>query len=296
MTALHTEPHRHPPDLGRILRENLTDAVALLDRRPLSDRAVHGVRKDLKHARAMLRLMRAGLGETKYHRANTVLRDVARELSAVRDSKVLLDTLGDFPQRDAIVEMQVRLRKEHILAREQLQTEVSAAKRARETLRAFGHAFREGPKDRCDWPVVQRGLQRVYAQARTAFLLARRHPTAETLHELRKQTKYLWHQLQTLAATRPLQRPLIAATHRLSDLLGGEHDLVTLRTRALGIAMRGGARKWLLAHIDARSARLREQTMRLAERIYQDPPAVFAAHALHGTVRRAVRRPPSTSF
>src|SRR6201999_1755839 len=47
--------------------------------------AIHGARKDLKKARAALRLVREELGEDIFKRENVALRDAARLLSASRD-------------------------------------------------------------------------------------------------------------------------------------------------------------------------------------------------------------------
>ena len=54
---------------------------------------VHGARKQLKRARATLRLLRPTLGDELYRRENTVARDAARPLSMARDHEVLSDTL-----------------------------------------------------------------------------------------------------------------------------------------------------------------------------------------------------------
>ncbi|MGC8517229.1 MAG: CHAD domain-containing protein [Steroidobacteraceae bacterium] len=296
MSVPRCSPRLLPPNVRRIALDSLADAVALLGQRPLSDRAVHGVRKALKRARAMLRLMRDGLGEHEYHRGNTALRDVARDLSAARDGKALLDTLRNLPRHGSTSDLRSRLRKEQALARSHLRTDVSSLKHARRTLRTVGRALSEFSGERFDWPILQMGLRRVYARAQAALVQARRHPTAENWHELRKQTKYLWHQLQTLPAVRPREAPcLVTAAHHLSDLLGGEHDLTALRRRALEAPVHGGTRTWLLAHIDARSARQRDQAMTLASQIYRDPPAVFTARVLRGWARHPVARTAPTS-
>ena len=258
-------------------RDSLADAIALLGAHPLSDRAVHGVRKDLKRARAMLRLMRAGLGEREYHQRNAALRDAARDLSAARDSKVLLDTLRNLPQHRSLSDLRSRLRKEHTVTRSRLRSEVSSVKRARKTLRTVRRDLPAGPQIRCDWPVLQSGLRRVYARARAALVQARVHPTAENLHELRKQTKYLWYQLEALAASDGGgTRALAAAAHRLSDLLGDDHNLTVLRGKVLQASLAPSAQKRLLARIDARRVRLIRRALVLARRIFRDSPAIFA--------------------
>src|ERR1044071_1679903 len=67
--------------------------------------AVHGARKDLKKARALLRLARSGMPAKAYRRENRRLRDLGRELSGGRDADVMVETAdavaGALPGRQA---------------------------------------------------------------------------------------------------------------------------------------------------------------------------------------------------
>src|SRR3569833_487705 len=83
----------------RIVRHQIADALSYLDAKKIGDEQVHCARKVLKKARATLRLLRPALGDSLYRRENTVLRDVARPLSSVRDGKVLCDTLEKIVNR-----------------------------------------------------------------------------------------------------------------------------------------------------------------------------------------------------
>lgn len=278
MTARRRIPCFDPPDVRRIARQSLAEAIALLEAPPLSDHAVHAVRKNLKRARAMLRMMRAGLGEEDYRNDNAVLRDAAHGLGAARDSKVLLDTLKGLPERGVGSALQVRLRREHAQSRDELRGGGSTVKQASNALRTVRRRLAEEPADRYDWPVVERGVREVYARARATLECIQAHPSPENLHELRKQTKYLWHQLEALATARARSLgALAAATHHLSDLLGDDHNLTVLSGKVADTPMAPGARKRLLARIDARHDRLVARALRLARRIYREPPAAFAA-------------------
>ena len=68
----------------RIAGEQLGDAAARLEGGSNPETGVHEARKSLKRTRALLRLVRPGLGETNFRKANARLRDFARSLSAVR--------------------------------------------------------------------------------------------------------------------------------------------------------------------------------------------------------------------
>ena len=60
---------------------------------------VHGARKQLKRARATLRLLRPALDDDQYRRENTVARDAARPLSKARDNEVVSDALEGLLER-----------------------------------------------------------------------------------------------------------------------------------------------------------------------------------------------------
>lgn len=54
---------------------------------------VHEARKHLKHARAILQLLRSGLTSSSYRRADHTVRDAARLLGATRDDDVLIQLI-----------------------------------------------------------------------------------------------------------------------------------------------------------------------------------------------------------
>src|SRR6266702_6584666 len=85
--------------IRRIMCKELKKALDSLTVRRLTDEKIHDARRRIKKARAALRLLRDALGKGAYTRENTALRDVARPLSQVRDSKVLLDALEKLNDR-----------------------------------------------------------------------------------------------------------------------------------------------------------------------------------------------------
>ena|ERR1700730_10683395 len=93
MTAVLVQSEAGAKGARRILRRQLEKALESLAVRRLTDERVHDARKRIKKARAATRLLRDALGKGAYTRENAALRDVARPLSQVRDSRVLLDTL-----------------------------------------------------------------------------------------------------------------------------------------------------------------------------------------------------------
>jgi CHAD domain-containing protein len=91
-----------PPDaLRACAREQLDDALSLLGDERARDpaKAVHEARKDLKKARAVLRLARPALRSKAYRRENGALRDAGRLMSAARDADVLVTTMEGLAER-----------------------------------------------------------------------------------------------------------------------------------------------------------------------------------------------------
>jgi CHAD domain-containing protein len=131
------------------------------------------------------------------------------------------------------------------------------------------------------WSVLGAGLKRTYSSGRDAFRQARVQPNNERLHEWRKQTKYLWHQLQVLEPLWPGQLGELAdESHELADLLGDDHDLAVLRDRVVKsreLFPDAASHKVLLALIERSRARLQEKALQLGQRLYEETPAAFTA-------------------
>src|SRR4051812_42600688 len=71
---------------------------------------VHAARKNFKRLRAVLRLVRAGIGDSAYQREHQSFRDAARPLSEIRDAKVLIEALTQLKKRTARGEHSVEFR------------------------------------------------------------------------------------------------------------------------------------------------------------------------------------------
>jgi len=241
---------------------------------PITDETVHGARKRLKKARAALRLERAALGDEVYRRENHALRDAARPLSEVRDAAVLVETIvhlgldGDAAGlREALHAERSETRERVLGERERLEPVIGGLRESR------GRLARARP-ERHGWSVLGRGLRRTYRSARRAYLAACAHPTAENLHEWRKRTKYLWRVLELLHPVAPRRLSILERrTHRLSDQLGQDHDLVVLEhskaaRSAVPLALREAAQQ----RIDRRRATLQRRALALGAVVYKDRP------------------------
>jgi CYTH domain-containing protein/CHAD domain-containing protein len=242
--------------------------------------AIHGARKDLKKARAALRLVRDELGEKTFKRENRALRDAARTLSASRDAEVKLATLdalgegeGDVPpgptalwrdaleaDRDRIVGGESAGPAEAVAA-----IEAVAARAPEWKLRADG------------WKLLAPGLDTDYRDGRDAFAALGDETGFEAVHELRKRGKDLWYQLRLLRdAWQPVLEPTADEIHDFTDRLGDHHDLAVLAEDLAGRAEVDGVhRETLWALIEARQASLLAEARAAGERVYAEKPKAF---------------------
>ncbi|MDX6658206.1 MAG: hypothetical protein QOH62_2999 [Solirubrobacteraceae bacterium] len=247
------------------------------------DKGVHEARKAFKRLRSLVRLTRDQLGADVRRRENAAFRAAGRSLSAARDARVLVETLDDLVARNRDV---VRPGAFDGLRRALVSAANEAAGKggghdAAEVLAAVAAA-----RERLEsWPVADDvaslapGLKRIQRRGRRAYRAAKADPSATRLHELRKRTKDLWHAAQVLrpAATKRM-RKLARAAHKLSDVLGADHDLATLleagRTHTL--ALTPPDRELLGELIERRRARLRGDALRRARKLYARKPRKLA--------------------
>jgi len=250
--------------------------------------AVREVRKCFKRVRAALRLVREELGDDVYHEENWCFRDAARPLTEVRDAEVLVEIVDKLTSQfaEAIEPGAFAKIHEALLANRQ-----EVTRRVLNEDRAFAAvkevAIRELARlpdwriERDGWAALESGLRRVYRTGHRALALAAENSSVENLHELRKQAKYLWHQLELLEATwTGSEMELLDQTHRLTTLLGEDHDLAVLReTLAADPLSYGGHRilKGVFAVIDGQREELEQQAFALGREIYKDSPKGFTS-------------------
>lgn len=270
----------------KILLWQIDKAGAHLKDKQASDSKVHRARKQIKMARATLRLLRKGLPRKRYRAENKRLRDAAKPLSEARDATVLLATFDELlgghgrAHRNSIKGFHDELRRERARTRRKLATHDGLARSRRLLYRARAHAARwqAGSKG---WSVVGAGLGKVYGQGSEALEAVRKAPTDSALHEWRKQAKYLRHQLQLLRPVRPATiGGMVDDLHELTDHLGDNHDLAVLRIRMAAQPAQFAnvaAQRRLNVRINRRRVSLQLEALDLGSRIYQETPPQFCS-------------------
>ena len=142
--------------------------LLLRSQHPFGDEAVHQVRKDVKRARAALRLLRDAVTDTAYRKENARLRDAARPLARIRDVTAMLETIGRLasekemrPHRAALARLRAELRDE----RAQLHGRLEGGPVARRVGEALEESKQRVGRWRLPpdgWPILRDGLRRIY--------------------------------------------------------------------------------------------------------------------------------------
>jgi CHAD domain-containing protein len=273
----------------RVVAEQIDGAIASIDD-PETDRhdAVHDVRKRMKRIRAVLRLVRPVLTAHDAEE-NAFFRDTARALSVLRDAQSVLEALDDLVE-DLAADVD---REPFRRVRAGLVARCDGAAGGEETLPerlADARARLDSALGRiADWTLdahgydaVEGGLAKTYGRARRRLEEVRAEPDRpdEAHHEWRKRVKDHRYHMRLLA---PLWGPVLEARraelHRLTDLLGDDHDLVVLRERLVARPEEhGGAAcvEAVLERIAPRSAALRREARPLGRRLFAEKPRRLA--------------------
>ncbi|MBS1861032.1 MAG: CHAD domain-containing protein [Actinobacteria bacterium] len=280
-------------EVRRVIVARLERAVARLEGEATAE-AIHGARKDLKKARAALRLIRGRLGEKAFKRKNRALRDAGRLLSASRDAEVKLVTLDGLVEGDgeAPAGATVAWRAALVAERDEIVGDGDApTTEAAAAIEAVAAGAPEWKLRRGGWKLLAPGLDTAYADGRDAFAALGDSPSLEAVHELRKRGKDLWYQVRLLQDSWPAVLEATAEEiHAFTDLLGDHHDLAVLAADLRGREVVDPAhRETVLALIGSRQAALLADARRAGARLYAEKPKAFGRRLR--AYWRAGRRP-----
>jgi CHAD domain-containing protein len=228
------------------------------------DEAVHEVRKRLKEVRALVRLVREGLGERVFDAVNGALRDAGRPLSEVRDAMAVIDALAKLMGRFGAVHEELVKRRGEV--RRRVIEEDKALEKARLAIAEVRKGC-AGWKIDGGWETVAAGMERAYRKGRRAMRKAVDGEDDEKWHEWRKRVKDLRYQLEMLEPLWPkVMKAMAKEAHALTDLLGEDHDLAVLA----GLDAKG-----LKEAIAERREALRKEARGLGARLFAEKAGMF---------------------
>jgi CHAD domain-containing protein len=242
-------------------------------------KAVHEARKDLKKARAALRLIRVKLDAQDYRKENRNLRKVGQALARRRDAEVLLKTVDKLRAgcHDRITrEILAELRPVLLEQNKELFQRPPIARKAKAKLKSARKQIKSWHLDGLKWSDLSCGNQRTYKQGRKAFHKAERTRAPENLHEWRKRVKDMWYQLRVLQSARP--RVIKKCAHkmkRLSEYLGDDHDLTMLKEAVKNAKFAKPQTRLLDELADSKREALEKAAFELGHRLYAEKPSAF---------------------
>jgi CHAD domain-containing protein len=282
-----------PKEIRKVVRNRLDKALRRLEghERSISDAGVHDARKRFKEIRSALRLVRGELGEKTFRRENHALRDAGRPLSTLRDAAVLVKSLDRLVKHfsgrirpKSVAKLRRQLLERRRATRKQIVQRDHAISRVVREVRAVRERVDQWPLERRGWKALDDGVLTVYGRGREATIQMASGASDEELHEWRKRAQYLRYHLELLESIWcDILTPLADQTHRLTDLLGDDHDLTVLRRIAAETSEDGTSseNELVLALIDQRRAKLQEEARVLGAKLYAETPQEFV-HRLHG--------------
>ncbi|MGA2717201.1 MAG: CHAD domain-containing protein [Bryobacteraceae bacterium] len=278
--------------LKRVVREEIESAGAHLSgkKKATRDESIHDARKSLKKVRATLRLVRGEMGES-YRRENARLRDIAARLSEFRDAFAIIGTFDDLKKKfkDEGAGTKLRSVRAGLIKR---RDESGREEDVGVVLNAAAAALNKASKRVKRWPLktdgykaIARGLEDTYRNGREALARARKDPSAENFHQLRKRVKDHWYHVRLLEG---LWAEVMGAYEKslkdLEDWLGSDHNLTVLRDRIAAEPAFFGKETAIELTFDliARYQKdLRANAIPLAERIYEEKPRDFTRRIKH---------------
>ena len=269
-----------------ILRGHLTAALRHLAVAKPTGAAIHAARKELKRARAALRLMRKAIGPERYDEEDAELRGAARLLNDARDADVLLRTFARL--RKSVKESKPPTNLAPLRAMLLNERRKAASTVLGNGLKEIREALSQSRRRTRDWSVANDmdlltgGLQRTYRKGRLCYRAARETRSDERLHAWRKQVKYCAYQLEAIRSisSGKMTKQLHTCT-KLADLLGKDHDLALLHERAVAADLDAASALHVTDAIGRQRAGLQHKAFKLGARLYRRKPRKFQPLRYH---------------
>ncbi|HEY7563793.1 MAG TPA: CHAD domain-containing protein [Acidimicrobiia bacterium] len=285
--------------LRRMSMEQFEVALTgLSDSKVDRDGAIHEMRKSTKRVRALLRMVRPGIGEKVYRAENAVLRDAAARVSGVRDGAVMVDAVrriraryGHLLAPAVFHDVEQRLVDRHLrMAARVLDDEATIQHLVKVLYRARSR-YAAWPVDPDDprygkkaipagFAAVGPGILSTYSRGRREMTRSYDRLTVESFHAWRKRVKYLRHQMEILAPVWPeVIGGLASSLAALGDVLGDEHDhaeMVRLVASVPDLVDDPDERNLLVALSQQRRRELQAAARVMGARIFAEPPDRFA--------------------
>jgi CHAD domain-containing protein len=263
--------------------------------------AIHCARKQVKIARAVLRLFKDELNRKSFKIWLKVLREAAKVLAPARDAYITSKTFNEVARSRTAAKtgshsscLQTLLKQECRDAMRQFEIE-DRWKQVRRCLKIERISASKLRLKHDGWRAIAPGLKRSYRAAKKAGENVLFNPSAENLHEWRKRVKDVWYDISLLKPIWPEQMSTLAGEfERLSDIIGDHHDLHVLREiivkKSVESDFESEAEK-LIPIIDAKQTKGCAEALKLGCRLLHEKPSEFCSR-LHSYWKRWKKKKP----
>ncbi len=263
--------------------QQINQALKELRSKNVASTQIHQSRKAFKRFRALLHLIRPGLGKSAFRRLEGGIRDIARAFGDARDSHVMVETVAKLEALApahagaAFVPalkagLQERLQQNGGMTPGAWRPQVRALER-------LALDFKSVPIAISDFADFEPGLRQVYSDCRARLDHALATNDEEDFHDCRKVVQRHWRHMQLFRRVWPeAMRPRINLAHDLAQILGEDHDVAVLKRyisthgAQLGAKASGEA---FLRLCSAHQQTLRGRAKLLSQRLFFLKPRVF---------------------
>ncbi len=269
----------------RILDKLHTDTARYLVVRSRQHHSIHEARTNIKKIRGMLRLLRHDIGSNAYNELNDYYKNIAQEISVLRDDTSQIELLFDLKDRaktpaltrmlNSVIKQLHDKRKREF---EQFKKE-GKSENIQQTILVLKNKIHE--LDFTDNPesFIRKGLHDIHHRARNAWQVTGLFKQEDIYHYWRKQVKYLMYHLMVLNRAWPLSiRIYTDNLKKLGSLLGQLHDL-DLFTEAINnntLVVSAENKKMLRRFISTQRAGVKRRIKPLGERTFNESSEAFA--------------------
>ncbi|MBP2237433.1 CHAD domain-containing protein [Sinorhizobium kostiense] len=286
MTYAFTPGRPFTEDFRAIAAEQIERAVAVLRERPAGlHEAIHDARKSFKRLRALYRLVACDAALFQ-KQENARIRDMAQNLSTVRDAAALVENAKHLREHAASKEQRVALDKvcSALLARrdriaacdtdldEKICVTIAGCGQAHSALAHI--SFHDGRRKSA--ARLENGWRRALERAARARAACGTGIDARLFHELRKRAQDYRMNLALLREVWPsAMQAKRAETGELVDVLGHLNDLAALTSlidEEPELAGDSQDQTHLLSAIITRQEELRQEALQRAQAVFLDEP------------------------
>ena len=233
-----------------------------------TDLQVHCARRELKRARAILRLLRETLPPSVFRSADRSVRAVHRRLGGVRDAAVFAALVRAIGPGAGISLAATHALVRHFNVTGRKSRTAFEGARARANLTTVRVLLTDARLEG-DEGALAAAMAAVYRRGRRAYRLAREHHDPAYLHAWRRHVRYYGHVLEVLApiGLQSIDRSA-QSVDRLGELLGRHHDCAALAQALHRSGIAPATRRSLLYALKRKRARLRREALPLGADLY----------------------------